>query len=86
VVGTFIRLTKELNDLTEKARNDSENNLIKLLIAEKETEIELQRDLIWGVDRFSNIVLNCEHDYILEALASNIKGAVISFQSLKWTT
>jgi hypothetical protein len=27
VVGNFIRLTKELNDLIEKARNDSENNL-----------------------------------------------------------
>jgi exonuclease III len=49
VVGTFIRLTKELNDLTEKARNDSENNLLKLLIAEKETEIVLQHGLIWGV-------------------------------------
>jgi hypothetical protein len=54
-----------------------------LLIAEKETEIRMQRELIWDVQRYQNLRLTCNADFFLEALVSNIKGAVISFQS--WT-
>jgi exonuclease III len=81
LVGTFIRQIRDLNDLTERSRNETQNNLLKLLIAEKETEIELSRVQIWSADRFSNLALNCDADYFLEALASNIKGAVVSFQT-----
>jgi hypothetical protein len=79
-VGTFIKQIKDLNDLIERSRNDTHNNLLKLLVAEKETEIELSRAKMWSVDRFSNLALNCDADFFFEALASNIKGAVISFQ------
>jgi exonuclease III len=80
-VGTFISQIRDLNDLIERYHNESQNNLLKLLIAEKETEIELSRAQIWSADRFSNLVLNCDADFFLEALASNIKGAVVSFQT-----
>ncbi len=80
-VGTFIRQLKELNNLIERSHNETENNLLQLLIAEKETEIELTRALIWSVERYSNIELNCDPDYFFEALASNIKGSVVSFQA-----
>ncbi len=62
-VGTFIRQLKELNDLVERARNEMDNNLLQLLIAEKETEIEMTRALIWSVEQYSNIELNCDDDY-----------------------
>ncbi len=80
-VGTFIRQLKELNNLIERSRTETETNLLQLLIAEKETEIELTRALIWSVERYSNIELNCDPDYFFEALASNIKGSVVSFQA-----
>ncbi len=80
-VGTFIRQLKELNDLIERSRNEVDNNLLPLLIAEKETEVEMTRALIWSVDQYSNIELNCDDDYFFEALASNIKGSVVSFQA-----
>jgi hypothetical protein len=80
-VGTFIRQLNELNDLIERSRNETENNLLQLLIAEKETKIEMTRALIWSVERYSNIELNCDSDYFFEALASNIKGSVVSFQA-----
>ncbi len=41
----------------------------------------MQRELIWSVERFSELNLSCEHDSFFEALASNIKGAIISFQT-----
>jgi hypothetical protein len=80
-VGTFIRLLKDFNALTERLRKNPSNNLLSLLVAEKETEIALQRELIWSVERYSELNLSCEHDFFFEALASNIKGAVISFQT-----
>jgi hypothetical protein len=80
-VGTFIRLLKDFNELTERLRKNPSNNLLNLLVAEKETEISLRRELIWSVERYSELNLSCEHDFFFEALASNIKGAVISFQS-----
>jgi hypothetical protein len=80
-VGTFIRLLKDFNELTERLRKNPSNNLLNLLVAEKETEISLQRELIWSVERYSELNLSCEHDFFFEALASNIKGAVISFQT-----
>jgi hypothetical protein len=51
------------------------------LLAGKSTEISAQRDLIWSIDRFCSLKLTCDHDFFFEALASNIKGGVISFQS-----
>jgi hypothetical protein len=81
VVGNFIKLLKDLNDLEEKRALDGNNGLLDLLIAEKLTEITLQRESIWPIERYSAISLNCESDYFLEALLSNIKGCVISFQS-----
>jgi hypothetical protein len=80
-VGTFLRQIKELNDLVERAGNETDNNLLQLLIAEKETEIEITRALIWSVEHYSNIELNCDDDFFFEALASNIKGSVVSFQA-----
>ncbi len=80
-VGTFIRQLKDLNNLIERSRTEPETNLLQLLIAGKETEIELTRALIWSVERYSNIELNCDPDHFFEALASNIKGSVVSFQA-----
>jgi hypothetical protein len=81
LVGTFISQIRDLNHLVERSHNETQNNLLKLLIAEKETEIELSRVQIWSAERFSNLVLDCDADFFLEALASNIKGAVVSFQT-----
>ncbi len=80
-VGTYIHLLKEHNDLLERKVTEKDNNLIDLLLAEKNTEIIMQRDLIWDVNRFSKLALTCDDDYFLEALASNVKGCVISFQT-----
>ncbi len=80
-VGTFLRQLKELNDLIERARNEPDNNLLQLLIAEKETEIEITRAQIWSVEQYSDIELSCDDDFFFEALASNIKGSVVSFQA-----
>jgi hypothetical protein len=65
----------------ERTVTEKNDNLLSLLIAEKATEINLQRDKIWCVERYSRLTLNCENDFFFEALASNIKGQVISFQS-----
>jgi exonuclease III len=80
-VGKFIKLCKDYNALIERKVNEKNNNLLSLLIAEKETEINLQHVKIWDVERYSKILLNCSNDYFFEALASNIKGQVISFQT-----
>jgi hypothetical protein len=80
-VGTLIRLLKEFNDLTERKMSDKLNQHLDYLLAGKSTEITAQRDLIWSIDRFCSLKLTCDHDFFLEALASNIKGSVISFQS-----
>jgi hypothetical protein len=60
---------------------EKNSNLLSLLIAEKDTEINLQRGKIWDAERYSRIIINCSNDYFFEALASNIKGQVISFQT-----
>jgi hypothetical protein len=62
------------------------NGLLDLLTAEKLTEISLQREQIWNVDHYSSLLLNCDNEYFLETLLSNIKGSVISFQSWVKTT
>jgi hypothetical protein len=80
-VGNFVRLCKEYNALVERTVKEKNNNLLSLLIAEKDTEINLQREKIWSVDRYSRLTLTCDNDFFFEALASNIKGQVISFQS-----
>jgi hypothetical protein len=41
----------------------------------------MQKELLWDVPRNQRLVLTCPADYFLEALMSNIKGAVISFQA-----
>jgi hypothetical protein len=80
-VGTLIRLLKEFNELTERKISDRMNQHLDFLLAGKSTEISAQRDLIWSIDRFCSLKLTCDHDFFFEALASNIKGGVISFQS-----
>jgi hypothetical protein len=80
-VGTFIKLLKEYNSIEERRSLDKNNRLLALLSAEKLTEISMQRDLIWDTNRFSSLRLTCDSDFFLEALLSNIKGSVISFQS-----
>jgi hypothetical protein len=80
-VGNFVRLCKEYNALVERTVKEKNNNLLSLLIAEKATEINLQREKIWCVERYSRLTLTCDNDFFFEALASNIKGQVISFQS-----
>jgi hypothetical protein len=81
VVGNFIKLLKEYNNLCERPVQDKNNRLIDLLIAEKNTEILAQKDRMWDVDRYNALNLSCEDDVFLEALVSNIKGQVVSFQS-----
>jgi hypothetical protein len=80
-VGNFIKLCKDYNALVERRTTDKNSNLLSLLIAEKDTEVNLQRDKIWDVERFSRLKLNCSDDFFFEALASNIKGHVISYQT-----
>jgi exonuclease III len=72
-VGNFIKLCKDYIALVERRTTDKNSNLLSLLIAEKDTEINLQRDKIWDVERFSRLKLNCSDDFFFEALASNIK-------------
>jgi hypothetical protein len=81
VVGTFLRLLIDSNELAEKAIKDPNDNLNILLIAAKNREIEIQRELFWPLERFTNLRLRCDDDYFFEALSSNIKGSVISFQT-----
>jgi hypothetical protein len=82
IVGRFMQLIREYNDLTEQMANSNGNTqLISLLIAEKNTEIALQRELLWDITRYQNLNLTCNADFFLESLVSNIKGAVISFQT-----
>jgi exonuclease III len=65
-VGKFIKLCKEYNALVERGTTDKNNNLLTLLIAEKDTEISLQREKIWDVERFSRLKLNCSDDFFLK--------------------
>jgi hypothetical protein len=81
IIGRFMQLIREYNDLSEQLARGNDNQLMRLLIAEKETEITIQRELIWDIDRFTNLSLTCNADFFLESLISNIKGAVISFQA-----
>jgi hypothetical protein len=81
VEGNFIKLLKEYNNLCERQAQDKNNRLLDLLIAEKNTEILAQKDRMWDVDRHNTLNLSCEDDVFLEALVSNIKGQVVSFQS-----
>jgi hypothetical protein len=81
IVGRFTQLLREYNSLIERSFLEGQSQLLVLLIAEKETEINLQKELIWDPQVFQNLKLTCNADYFLEALLSNIKGAVISFQT-----
>jgi hypothetical protein len=74
-------LIREYNDLSEREILEPDTDIIALRKAGLTREIELQRDMIWSIDRFSKLSLTCDHDYFLEALASNIKGCVISYQT-----
>jgi hypothetical protein len=53
---------------------DKSNQHLDYLLAGKSTEIAAQRDQIWSIGRFCSLKLSCDHDFFLEALASNIKG------------
>jgi hypothetical protein len=83
IVGRFMQLLREYNDLNEQFAREEHSQLLPLLIAEKDTEIRMQKELIWNVQQYQNLRLTCNADFLLEALVSNIKGAVISFQC--WT-
>jgi hypothetical protein len=80
-VGRFLELIREYNDLTLREVNEPNNNLIPLLKAGTVRNLDLQRDVLWNIDKFSSLKLTCSSDFFLEALASNIKGSVISFQT-----
>ncbi len=81
IVGRFLQLIRDFNDLLERIIKEPNINLFPLQLAGVERDIESQRDLIWSVDKFSQLRLTCDADFFLEALASNIKGSVISFQT-----
>ncbi len=81
IVGNLIRLIKEFNDLSEREILEPNNNLIPLLKAGVSTDIALQRERVWGIERFSELKLTCSDEFFFEALASNIKGSVISLQT-----
>jgi hypothetical protein len=81
IVGDLLRLIREFNDLSEREIIEPNNNLIALLKAGIDTEIILKKTLIWDTDRYANLKLTCSDEYFFEALASNIKGSVISFQT-----
>ncbi len=63
VVGNFINLLKEYNNLVERHSQDKKNQLLDLLIAEKNTEISAQKDKIWDADRYSALSLLCDGDF-----------------------
>ncbi len=81
IVGHLLRLIKVFNDLSEREILEPNNNLVPLLKAGVATDIALQRDRVWGIDRFSELKLTCSDEFFVEALASNIKGSVISLQT-----
>jgi hypothetical protein len=81
IVGDLLCLIREFNDLSEREILEPNNNLIPLLKAGAATDVDLKRSLIWDVDCFSNLTLTCTDDYFFEALTSNTKGSVISFQT-----
>ncbi len=81
IVSRFLQLIRDFNDLSELIIKEPNNNLFPLQLAGIERDIESQCDLIWSVDKFSQLRLTCDSDFFLEALASNIKGSVISFQT-----
>ncbi len=58
-----------------------ETELLKLQLAAKNTEISELREQLWNPADYAKLQLNCDHDVFLEVLLSNIKGAVISFQT-----
>jgi hypothetical protein len=70
-----------LHFLSEREIIEPNNNLIALLKAGVATEIALKKTLIWDTDRFAKLKLTCSDEFFFEALASNIKGSVISFQT-----
>jgi exonuclease III len=81
IVGNLIRLIKQFNDLCEQEILEPNNNLIPLLKAGVSTDIAIQRDRVWDIDHFSRLKLTCSDEFFFEALASNIKGSVISLQT-----
>jgi hypothetical protein len=81
IVGDLLRLIRDFNDLSEREIVEPNNNLIPLLKAGIDTEIALKKTLVWDIDRYTNLTLTCSDEFFFEALASNIKGSVISFQT-----
>ncbi len=41
----------------------------------------MKKTLVWDIDRYTSLKLTCSNEFFFEALASNIKGSVISFQT-----
>jgi hypothetical protein len=81
IVGNFLQMIIDYNSLVEREIREPDNNLIPLLIAAKSRDLDIQRERIWPIDAFSNFRLSCDNDFFFEALSSNIKGSVISFQT-----
>jgi exonuclease III len=57
IVGHLLRLIKDFNDLSEREILEPNNNLVPLLKAGVASDIALQRDRVWGIDRFSEHLL-----------------------------
>jgi hypothetical protein len=81
IVGNLIRAIAQANDISLEIETNGNSALLDLQLAGKLTTIRELRESVWDDNAFSNLELTCEGDVFLEVLLSNVKGAVISFQS-----
>ncbi len=65
IVGNLIRLIKEFNDLSERETLEPNNNPIPLLKAGGSTDIALQHDRVWEIERFSKLNLHARTNIFL---------------------
>ena len=80
-VGHFTTLLREVNDLEYESALNGANALIDMQIEAKITEI---REIFLNFPdptELNMITLSCDHDTFLEVLMSNVKNAIVSFQS-----
>ncbi len=80
-VGALLFANRNFNDIKSRILLEGETELLKLQLAAKNTEIAELREQLWNSADFAKLQLNCDYDVFLEVLLSNIKGAVISFQT-----
>jgi exonuclease III len=81
IVGNLIRAIAQANDISLEIETNGNSALLELHLAGKLTTIRELHESVWDDNAFSNLDLTCEGDVFLEVLLSNVKGAVISFQS-----